>query len=269
MCLFSRYAKRPECVDDITLAQFSRNYSFTTRIPKRVAFESNGASIDEISFNRTIIGSDVEMPRYLRFEEGYFRLREIPAILRIHSSRKKEGHEQHYSELLLFTPWRNEAEELERDNPEACIQLYNDRSDAINSVKAEIFPGEDTLELLETDLELIRPSHIYDEIDGQFEQENEDDFDEGLEDDPRYAALEPETSHKEEDKPSLEQIRYKKLKVPDEEELKAITHRLADEQMEIVTKVVTFCKGVVKSRNCHKESVEPLRLVVHGGKTCK
>ena len=29
------------------------------------------------------------------------RLRSFPAVMRIHSSKKKEGHEQHYSELLL------------------------------------------------------------------------------------------------------------------------------------------------------------------------
>ena len=198
-------------------------------------------------------------------KNGYMRLRAIPSILRIHSSKKKEGHEQHYSELLLFVPWRDEEVEFCRHSPEDCIALYQSKIEDINFVKKELFRGEDLLDLLECDLELLRPSHVYDEINAQGVQEDDDDLDEGLEDDPKFAALDPKDLQ-EQDRPSLEQFKYKKVHIPDEEEIGAITQRLAGEQMELVMKVANFCKQLVKARNSPHESVTPIRLVIHGGK---
>ena len=96
-------------------------------------------------------------------------------------------------------------------------------------------------------------------------QEAEDALDEGLEDDPRFAALDPKDL-KDHERPSLEHFKYKKVHVPDEEEVKTLTHRLAGEQMELVMKVADFCKQLVKARNSPHENVAPLRLIIHGGK---
>ena len=198
-------------------------------------------------------------------KNGYMRLRTMPSILRIHSSKKKEGHEQHYSELLLYVPWRDEEVEFHRYSPEECIAMYQSHIENINSIKKELFRGDQLMELLECDLELLRPSHVYDEIDAQRVQDDEDDLDEGLEDDPRFAALDPKDL-KDHDRPTLEQFKYKKVHVPDAEEMSTMTQRLAGEQMELVMKVANFCKELVKARNSPHESVTPLRLIIHGGK---
>ena len=60
------------------------------------------------------------------------RLRAVPQVMRIHNSKKKEGHEQHYSELLLLGPllfahWRNETEEFHEDSMEDCMKEYESR----------------------------------------------------------------------------------------------------------------------------------------------
>ena len=45
---------------------------------------------------------------------GKMRLRSFPAVMRIHSSKKKGGsHEQQYSELLLYTNFRDEVAEFD------------------------------------------------------------------------------------------------------------------------------------------------------------
>ena len=41
------------------------------------------------------------------------------------------------------------------------------------------------------DFSTAKPSHIYDELDPQMVQENEDDDDEGIIDDPEFAARDP------------------------------------------------------------------------------
>ena len=40
------------------------------------------------------------------------RLRTYPIVLRVHSSKRKEGHEKHYVDLMLFSHWRDEIKEF-------------------------------------------------------------------------------------------------------------------------------------------------------------
>ena len=265
---------RPTCVEDITLAQFATHYSFTNRPPKKLKFDEvkgNGFMDDDSMLSsRVIFGSDTNLPRYFKLlDGGFMRLREKPAILRIHSSKKKEGHEQHYSELLLFTPWNDEQADFERirNIPEECISLYNSKIQEIEMVRTSTFLGEDTVEYLESDLELLRPSHVYDDIDGQREQENEEDLDEGLDDDPRFVGLDHDGKKMEEEqRTNLEQIKFKKVQVPSDADLSTMLRRLANEQMSIVMDVAKVCKRIVRARKSPQVRVIPCRKVVHGGK---
>ena len=77
------------------------------------------------------------------------RLRTFPAVLRIHSSKRKEGHEQYYSELLLFSYWRNEVNEFYANSPEECIAEHEKRKLEINANREKMYPGEATIELLD------------------------------------------------------------------------------------------------------------------------
>ena len=45
-----------------------------------------------------------------------------PAVPRIHKSSKKEGFEGYYSELQLYTSWRDEFKELHPDNERKCLE---------------------------------------------------------------------------------------------------------------------------------------------------
>ena len=52
-----------------------------------------------------------------------------------------------------------------------CIRVYNEKLELIRRNKESIYPGEVTIDLLENmDLDLQRPSHIYDMLDGERQQ---------------------------------------------------------------------------------------------------
>ena len=194
---------------------------------------------------------------------GYMRLRSFPAILRIHA-KKKDNHEQLYSEMMLYCHWRNEVEDLKRWCPTECESQYRDRLDEIQRNKSLIYPGEATIALMEEeDFDAKRPVHLFDLLNSQKEQENQDDHSIGATDDPEYATfkvpdyLPNDTEH--------EDFKYKKVSIPDEKDLQAITQRLVPEQMDVLRKVVNYCKDVVKSRGNLNHVAKPLKLIVHGG----
>ena len=80
-------------------------------------------------------------------------LRTYEAVLRIHSSSKKEGHEEYYSELLLFYPWRNELDELKRLYPGDCIKMYQENITTIHKNKSSIFPCSESIDEIHVNLE--------------------------------------------------------------------------------------------------------------------
>ena len=98
------------------LAQFSISYIYASKIPKKATFDEDGCS-NECS-HQTIFNSDISLPKYICLDNdfGKMRLRGFPAVMRIHSSKKKDGYEEQYSELLLYSSWRNEVNEFHPDS---------------------------------------------------------------------------------------------------------------------------------------------------------
>ena len=77
-------------------------------------------------------------------------------VLMIHNSKKKEVTEEHYSETLLFSSWRDERKDLKR-NSDACFNEYRNRKKEIDNNRKIIYPGEAVIDTLEsTELELIK-----------------------------------------------------------------------------------------------------------------
>merc|ERR1712051_495136 len=192
-------------------------------------------------------------------------LRFHPAVLRIHT--KKGGYEQYYSEMQLFTHWRDEKEEFKPESEEECKKEYERRIQEIESNKKSIYPGEETIDMLETcTLESMKPIHLADTIDGAGEQANNDDMIEGIIDDPEYETF-GYTGNLilENGQPAYSSSKFKPISIPDELELKHLTRRLVPEQMNVLRQVVTSCKDQVKARKNKKVKPKPVRLIVHGG----
>ena len=259
-----RYIARPKELEKMCLAQFATHYTFMKSKPQKAEFNSDGVCKNVQPTNELkLFNSDIVLPRYISLEHmelGFMRLRGFPAVMRIHSSKKKEGHEKHYSEMVLFCHFRNEVEDFHRFDTGKCIKTYEEKRFQLDGNRKLMFPGEATLDLMTEDLfdnEVLqnRPCHIYDALNSQAVQENEDDRLEGEESDPHLESFGylGNLAHNSEN--VFDDIKFKAIGLPDEKELKFLTRRLVPEQRMILKKVVSFCK----------RNDETLRIIIHGG----
>ena len=95
------------------------------------------------------------------------KLRETPYILRIHASKKKQGHEEYYAELLLYCPFRNELNDLSTDE-NICLNLFLSNFEILKENRQKLFPFSneiDEMKILLESSESTRPEHIFDTLD--------------------------------------------------------------------------------------------------------
>ena len=123
-----RYGARPKYLKKMSLAQFATSYTYQAKPPKTAVFDDDGVS--QLKSVQTIFSCGIFLPRHISLEEGlgYMRLRRHPAVMRFHTSKNKEGHEKYYSEMLLFSHWTNETDELPMKEYE-CMKEYKKRLD--------------------------------------------------------------------------------------------------------------------------------------------
>ena len=272
-----RYAMRPKVLEEMCLAQFAVSYKPTSKVPEKTVFNSDHSS--EESSNMKVYSSEevqVELPKYIDLKIygfGYMRAREFEAVLRIHnSSKKKEHHEQFYAELLLYYPWRDEVNCLKRNDADECEKLYHTNFDKIiQRNKEKLCPYQSVAEL-STDVEELekmikeKPSHIYDMIDSQMVQDDEDDDFEGIQDDVEFTARNPDGLVEEPKKYSNTfESKFKHLVVPDDYDLLEMTRKLVPEQLQGLSKVIKYCKDVKRNSKNINHAVNPLRLIIQGG----
>jgi hypothetical protein len=103
--LLERYSERPAGVEEICVAQFASLYQSCKTIPKKVIM-TNGVS-DVPGSNILFADQSIVLPKYIALKNkkmGYMSQRGSPCVLRLHNSKKKEGHEQYYADMLLFVP---------------------------------------------------------------------------------------------------------------------------------------------------------------------
>ena len=263
--VIDRYVARPKYLENICLGQFAISYSYTSKVPKRITFNEDGCS-NEFSDQTIYHNTTIKLPKYLSLENGKMNLRRFPAVMRIHSSKKKDGHEQQYSEMLLYTAWRDE-EKFHADDERKCINLYHSSLEEINRNKKIIYPGEEAVTLLETlDLEkLDKPEHIFNALDSQREQEKEDDLAIGPTDDPEFESFGYTENLDQESNIKYESSKYRKIVMPSLDERNFSTRRLVPEQLDILREVDKYCQDINKSKTNIAHAVKPLRMVVHGG----
>ena len=147
---------------------------------------------------------------------------------------------------------------MTRDPPEKCIAKRNELEEVIYYNKKGIFHDITTADVFEDkddfDQQIQKPSHIYDTLDSQRDQENADDNEKETEDDPNFAARNPDrVKHQEND--NVETFKYKRIQLPDDIELRQQTRALVPEQRQILDTVIEHCKTLVKARKsfelCH------------------
>jgi hypothetical protein len=271
--MHDRYMNRPDVLEPVCFAQYTTLYTPIKKLPKK-AVMVNGAS-EQFGFNSLFSDPTFFLPRYLELKNpklGYMSQRGHPCVLRIHTSKKKEGHEMYYADLLLYVPWRNETEEFFRNDPIKCLNMFMEKINILSQNQNQMFPFSDEIDAIQEAIENgtfdERPSHIYDMLDAQGEQQDDDDNAQGPDDDPEYAGRDPSNLTEEQkntDNGQGESFKFKKIDVEEHNVLMAMTRKLVPEQMVPLNKAVGFCKGVVKSRNPNVDYPEPIYVVIHGG----
>ena len=263
--IIDRYAARPKYLKQMCLAQFATSYILQKKRPKKTMFDEDGNS--HIKSAQTIFNQDTFLPKHIVLTDGLgvMRLRWEPAVLRIHTSKYKEGHEKHYSEMLLFSPWVDEEKELPQEEDD-CLAEYIKRRDIIDSNRATIYPGEANIDLMEgEDLELKRPAHLLETLDNQGDQENAEALEEGIVDDPDFETFGYTGNLNLEPQQQFEDFKYKKILLPDEFEMQHMTRQLVPEQMNAMRMVLSSCKDIVKAEKHPQIKKKPVRMILHGG----
>ena len=90
----------------MTLSQFATSYSKCKTRPKDISFNEEGCTeecgniIDHLTGKR--------LPKFIELSDtkDVYRLRQFSSVLKIHASSKKNGAEEYFAEMQLFSPWR-------------------------------------------------------------------------------------------------------------------------------------------------------------------
>ena len=139
-------------------------------------------------------GGNLLLPQWIRLSNGRtMKLRTKPYALKLHSF-PKDGLQQQYSELLLFTSWRNEQlhfwsnktnkenlQHLSPDNPVFTKKLqamFTQKEDEWEKNREAVIPFSNKMnsikEMMQTE-NFARSQTVYDSIDSYAEQENAED----------------------------------------------------------------------------------------------
>ena len=100
--IHEKYAKRPNSLENLTLAEFAANYSVTR------AFQHEENSGDE-----EVDHTDIQRHPKIQLKDnmGTIQKRPQPRVIRYHYISKEKDEELHYNRhLLLYLPWRNESD---------------------------------------------------------------------------------------------------------------------------------------------------------------
>ena len=269
--IHDKYAARPDGVETLVLSQFATCYTKCQRRPKTVQFNELGVTEKTGNIKNHLTDEPLPLHIKLRTNEVY-RLRKFCSVLRIHASSKKDGLEEYYAEMQLFSPWREEKLKEWKD-PNQCVAQFQERQRDIHKVRTKIFPFSmnQIMEEFKAQEVLNRISEeTGNMLDAQGAQDNEDVLDEGLEE-LRMPIADFETwlddNNALEPKTRSEGGKYRTLELQSMDDLLETTLNLVPEQQVALQKVVDFAKSVVQCRNSNlaRDAPKQLGLILHGG----
>jgi hypothetical protein len=104
------YIKRPEQLENITLAEFAANFTFMTSVRRRHDAEDSVLDYE----SSQIIDRESKLKVFkLLGNSGYVQERRYPRIIRFRRFREKEDAANYFREqIMLYHPWRDEQTEL-------------------------------------------------------------------------------------------------------------------------------------------------------------
>ena len=237
---------------------------------------------------QVIITSDNKQPRklpkgtYIKLanDMGYMRLRNIPAVLRMHNYSREDAQKEMYSEILFYRPFRSE-EELPSNDFEKCIELFSEmdpgedlkpiecQKSKIDKVKEKLFPFKrhiETSRALIQEVQDCRPQHIGDQLDPEDVMENEELEAEGIVGAEEFGARNPGIMPTEISSPSPGKEMYRRIDISNTIEMRRSARQLDEEQRQPFDEIMKFCK---RTRQAWANPANPMPkaplLKIHGG----
>ena len=165
-------------IQNMCFAEFTTKYDKIKedKIPKeKYAFENfnneSGEIVSGVSYEKNQVEISKNLPKYLFFTMNttryYMKLREQPYIARVFTGKRKDIIEDSYSELLLFTAWRNEQETFFNDHPnfkEFIREMFKKQDDDDNENSEGEFIQEMFKNQEEKEVDFINQKNIKNEF---------------------------------------------------------------------------------------------------------
>ena len=292
-------------LEKLCFAEFSMKYDRIAikNVPKQkygeeLIYDEEGKIESGILYEKSEEGKTIQgLPKYFFFCENdkrnYFKLRANPYVLRIYSGKRKDHIEESYSELLLFTSWRNEQEtfhnnsehfreiiremfrkedeESDETMDEELLQTITRKGSEVEKNRSKIYPHSNRISELRKLLEdgdYLRKMDTF--LDPQTEQQDAEDFeiqdhdDSTNDENPYYEDMPYEKNKTNTLKP--EKCVHKIPFLEDTDTMKRAVRKFSFEQRIVFDKYIDFCKRVMCAiRYDGNIDTSPPRIIVHGG----
>ena len=301
-------------LENLCYAEFCMYYEKVTEkyLPKqKYDYEIFRNSVGEEEFGigyekNKGIGDLDGLPKFFFFMQNgkrqYMKKRRDPYVMRIYSGKRNDHIEESYSELLLFTAWRDEKKSFYNDHEhfrDIIREMFRKEDDLINEEEVDdeiqamlqdlaiprkgaevernrkkIYPHSNRITELRKLLEegdYLTHVKIADTLDPSAEQqdadESEDDEHENKDDEeyPQYSTYD---ANPRKCKKPLEEEKciYKQPVLEDVDTLKKNVRSLSFEQRMVFDKYIDFSKKIMCAlRYGGNIETNPPRLIVHGG----
>ena len=293
--MWSKYLRRPmDSLSELCFAQFGKMYkSFSQAKAKQE--EDNDADLKDVD-NDENYGDDgyetddnkdkddkfnyimtydkkkrTKLPRFIELSNPYpgepkmMILRSQPAVLRYNKpNRDKNPKKYLLNEIMLYRPLKEEV------NIEEAEALYNETFEnkrKVDLVKVQVMEHLEGVEEARYYVEQVKKeidlAEVANTLDPALEQTNAD-CDEELEvEHPEYGHI--DTGHIATEKETVPAGNYKRIEIPNDDELKRRTRKLDKWQREVLNLGIGYAKDIVKGRRYGNPPAKPILLMVHGG----
>jgi hypothetical protein len=275
------YAKRPVELSEMCLAQFAISY-VQCSTPKTMD-DLQDAIVD----NMIMYSTGDPLPRYIKIimndTTHVYRLRFHEAVLRIHNFKEdSEIHQQAYSEMLLYYPWRNEEIDLHLISEELCTLKH--KSDVVQTViqlhKKKVFPFQKHVDDIQNSIsndQLTRPSHVFDTLNPEGEMQNAEDLEEGCNLEEQFSFMDcgddmvdinhgvnqkkPMNAKAQKPAHNLQTLNMPSVYINTAADILKCSRMHSQDQHIVYKEVVKYCKDIIKQK-CPLPT--PPLIFVHG-----
>ena len=285
VCMEDRYDERPESLSNISLAQFAKRYTLGGKSKEQdEEIEDEEDANDKVARNNDKDDDDdeeeieknviiayylkhrIDLPSSIKIGGKNLRLRR-PIALRFHKYKQIEDPHQHYLSLLrLYQPHTVKDLDVWENDQQACINAYHRHKQSIDYVKSKVMKYQDKVEKAQAEAQSEYDQTVGDMLDAAKEQNETDCADEGVHENDRFVALDPENAPLETVQTSEARAgAYRAVELISLDELITLSRGCDSDQRAVVSLGVEFAQNMRKTRYRNIPSPKAPLIVVQGG----